>query len=367
MKKSFKKKQKNILREGFTTGSAATASIIAAINALYAKKVPSFVKIFAPAGELNIAVHKYIYSDYYAKASVIKDGGDDPDCTHNIEIFAEVYLNSKHIDNRSLNSLSISDVFDFFVGEGVGIVTKKGLPINIGEPAINPIPRKMIKENVEKLINLLEIREKPSIILSVPKGKEVAKKTLNNRLGIIGGISILGTTGIVRPISMSAFTSSIDIALNIAKEKGLDTVVLSFGRQSEESAMKLLDLPEEAFVMMGDHFDYTYNRAKKVGFKNIIISSQLGKLLKALLGYKNTNVKYGEFDIKEVINFFREIKIVKDEISFLTTAHTARHLLEIIENNKLFHILNRLTDKFCEKFKVGVLLFSYDGRLLARS
>ena len=202
--------------------------------------------------------------------------------------------------------------------------------------------------------------------MSVPDGIEIAKKTLNERLGIIGGISILGTTGVVKPISMSAFTSSIDLALNIAKEKNINEIVLSFGRQSEESAMKILNLAEESFVMMGDHFDYALRKARQIGFKKIIISCQFGKLLKALLGYKNTNVKYGEFKIEEVINFLNKKKINPEDIKRLVLANTARHLLEIIENFQLKEILNLLVEEFSQKYKVNVLLFSYDGRLLAR-
>lgn len=354
------------LREGFTTGSSATAGIVAGLYALFKGKTPSFINITAPAGILNIPIESYFFSDNYAKTVVVKDGGDDPDCTHNIKIVSEIYINEKPENIKNLVPLKISPLFDFYTGEGVGVVTKKGLPVEIGEPAINPIPRKMIKENVENFLNRENFKIRPTLILSVPDGIEIAKKTLNERLGIIGGISILGTTGVVKPISMSAFTSSIDLALNIAKEKNINEIVLSFGRQSEESAMKILNLAEESFVMMGDHFDYALRKARQIGFKKIIISCQFGKLLKALLGYKNTNVKYGEFKIEEVINFLNKKKINPEDIKRLVLANTARHLLEIIENFQLKEILNLLVEEFSQKYKVNVLLFSYDGRLLAR-
>lgn len=364
MEERFKTKK---LREGFTTGSSATAAIIACLYALFNGTTPSFVNIKAPAGILTIPIESYLLFSNYAKAVVKKDGGDDPDCTHNIKIVSELFLYERPSNRRELHPLKISPFFEFFSGEGIGIVTKRGLPIEIGEPAINPIPRKMIKENIESFLEKMHINVKPLIILSVPEGVIVAKKTLNERLGIVNGISILGTTGVVKPVSMSAYTATIDIALNIAKEKSKEKVVLSFGRQSEESAMKLLNLPEESFIVMGDHFDYALNRAKNLGFKKIIISCQLGKLLKALLGYKNTNVKYGEFDINEVVDFFKQLKVDEKEMEKIKLANSARHLLEVIESFKINYLLNIITKEFSKKFGVEVLLFSYDGRLLART
>lgn len=355
------------LREGFTTGSAATAAILAGLNALYKKFSASFMKISAPCGFLSIPIYQYLFSDRYSKAVVVKDGGDDPDCTHNLKIISEVYLDNIFFDGDNLHKLNLSPLFDFYTGEGIGIVTLDGLPVKVGEPAINPIPRKMIKENVESFLKALNINKKPTIILSIPEGKDVAKKTLNERLGIIGGISILGTTGIVKPISMDAFTQSIDLALKVAKKRDKDNVVLSFGRQSEESAMKMINLSKESFVMMGDHFHYAVNRAKRMGFKNITISCQFGKILKALLGYKNTNVKYGEFNVNEVIDFFRGLNIPEKELEILKKANTGRHLLEIIEKEGIKYILDIVTLEFSKKYKVKVLLFSYDGRLISKA
>ncbi len=355
------------LREGFTTGAASAGAIKAALNALLLKKAPSFVEILAPAGNLNIPVARYVLSDRYASAVVIKDGGDDPDSTHNIEIVAEVFTDEYFKNTSILSKLKLSEDFDFYASKGIGIVTRKGLPVTPGEPAINPVPRKIIKQNAEKIISGLKIKDKISIVLSVPRGEEIAKKTLNERLGIIGGISILGTTGIVKPVSMDAFKESIKMALMVAREADTEKIVLSFGRQSEEAVEKILHLGRESFVIMGDHFDYALKEAKKIGFKKIFIAGQLGKILKALLGYKNTNVKYGEFNIDQVITFFKNSGIAKNDLNTLKTAHTARHLMEIIEREEMDYILDRLVIKFKEMFKTEVFLVSYDGKVIRKA
>ncbi len=355
------------LREGFTTGAASAAAVMASLIALVSKKSPAYVEIKVPAGFLKIPVAKYLISDNYSKSVVIKDGGDDPDNTHNIEIVAEAFFDNWIDDFKTFKELKLSNSFKFYTSEGVGVVTRKGLPVSIGEPAVNPVPRKIIKEIAEKLIAELNLKKKPSIVISVPQGKEIAKKTLNERLGIIGGISILGTTGVVKPVSMDAFKESIKMALNVAYNTDSAQLVLSFGRQSEVAAINLLKGSEESYVLMGDHFHYALSEAKEMGFKKIIIGGQLGKILKALLGFKNTNVKYGEFEIAKVIDYFRSIGVSEKDMELLKDANTARHLLEIIEKGKKDYIVEIVAKKFKETFNTEVLLVSYDGKVLARA
>lgn len=352
------------LREGFTTGSATTAVIISALFALYKKKVNSFVHIFAPAGTLKIPINYVCYSEKLSIASVIKDGGDDPDCTHGLEIIAKVYREPIDDLKKNTTSLNLSSKFEFFTGKGIGIVTKEGLSIRAGEPAINPIPRKMIKENVEKFLKENNINEKPYIVVEVPMGNEIARHTLNERLGIIGGISILGTTGIVKPVSMDAFTATIDLALNMAKKKKIKDIVLSFGRQSEQGAKRYLkNLPEESFVMMGDFFRYTVDKARSMDF-NVTVSGQPGKILKAGMDSENTNVRFGEFSIEKTIRFLSNF-CDKRDLKKLMHAKTARHLTELMEKNNI-KVWDKIAKYIGEKERISVLIFSYEGDLIGR-
>lgn len=352
------------LRQGFTTGSATTAVIISALNALYKGRYNSFVEISCPAGFLKIPVNYVCFDENFALSSVIKDGGDDPDCTHGIEFIAKISKNSVDKWIKDYNHLNLSNNFYFFSGVGIGIVTKNGLSVKIGEPAINPIPRKMIKENVEKFLKENKILDKPYILVEVPEGYEISKHTLNERLGIIGGISILGTTGIVKPISMDAFTATIDLSLNMAKKKKIQDIVLSFGRQSELSAKRVLNLPEESFVMMGDFFRYAVDKAKSMGF-NITVSGQPGKILKAGMDSDNTNVKYGEFSIEKTIKFLSNF-CSKEDLKKISFAKTARHLAEIVAKNNI-KIWDKIARYLGEKEKISVLIFSYEGELIGRS
>lgn len=352
------------LREGFTTGSATTAAIITALNALYKGKIGSFIEIISPAGILKIPVNYVCYNDIFSIASVIKDGGDDPDCTHGIEIIARVSKNKIQEWIENYNQLNLSSEFYFFSGKGIGVVTKDGLSVKVGEPAINPVPRKMIKENAENFLKENKINEKPFILIEVPGGFEVSKHTLNERLGIVGGISILGTTGIVKPVSMDAFTATIDLALSMAKKKRVKNIILSFGRQSELSAKKILNLPEESYIMMGDFFRYAVDKAKSMGF-NITVSGQPGKILKAGMESENTNVRFGEFSIKKTLQFLSKFCEEKD-LKVLAEAKTARHLAEIVEKNNI-KIWDKIAKLLSKREKISVLIFSYEGELLGRS
>lgn len=351
------------LRSGFTTGSAATAAILGALQALYRQDIKSTVNIIAPAGVLSIPLNYVLLGKDFSEVEVIKDGGDDPDCTHGISIIAKVFKRN-HINKTKLHALKLSEKFLFYTGVGIGIVKEEGLVVNVGEPAVNPVPREMIKKNVESFIEKHSIGEKPSIILEVPHGNIVAKHTLNERLGIIGGISILGTTGIVKPVSMEAFTNTIDVSLNIAKKKGLKKVVLSFGRQSELCAEKILKLPKESYILIGDFFRYSVDKAKSMGFE-VVLAGQPGKILKSAIDIENTNVKYGAFSVEKTLEFLK-IFCSAQELKLLSKAKTARHLWKICEEKGL-NIWNSIAKYIAERESIEVLIFSYEGVLIGRS
>ncbi|MBI1811355.1 MAG: cobalt-precorrin-5B (C(1))-methyltransferase, partial [Nitrospirae bacterium] len=195
-----------------------------------------------------------------ATASVIKDAGDDPDVTNGAEIVAEARFLEQQSSPDLIGTLLHYCATGLAIkgGKGVGVVTKPGLPIPVGEAAINPVPRRMIKEAVSEAVQGFKGSRVQGleVTISVTNGEKLAKKTLNQRLGIIGGISILGTTGIVKPISAEAWTATIISSMDVAKAMGRSEIVLSAGRSSEKAHMEKFDLPQESYVMMGDYLEF---------------------------------------------------------------------------------------------------------------
>lgn len=233
----------------------ATAMTKAALQALVTGKVPNEVMIYLPVGQYaSFKVTGFEKTENEVMCETIKDAGDDPDATHQARIQSTVRFSKRrgiHLDG----------------GIGVGRVTKAGLPVPIGEAAINPVPRKMINAVVEEALDEYQLDCGIDVIISVPDGEEIAKKTLNGRLGIIGGISILGTRGIVVPFSSSAYMASIVQAINVAKEAGCDHLVITTGGRSEKYAMKQYPhLQEEAFIEMGDFVGFTLKHIAKRRF-----------------------------------------------------------------------------------------------------
>jgi cobalt-precorrin-5B (C1)-methyltransferase len=244
-------------------------------------------------------------------------------------------------------------------GKGIGRVTKPGLAVAPGEWAINPVPRQMIEEAVGGALSKSNIQQFSfNIVISIPDGEERAKKTLNARLGIVGGLSILGTTGIVRPISAKAWTDTIDAALDVARACGCRTVVLSTGRSSELAAQNHLkrivetdqpaaslfdppqaiapspsgssacsqDLPEEAYIMMGDHIAYALQACSKRGFDQPIIACQFAKLLKIACGHENTHAAASELDLARLLEWSREAGLPQAILDSISSANTAREI-----------------------------------------
>ncbi|MCP4669727.1 MAG: cobalamin biosynthesis protein CbiD, partial [Desulfobacula sp.] len=232
-----------VLKKGFTTGAAAAAAVKAALMALFADQ-PEDVEITFLTGEKkNINIYSLEKTaDQSCNAIVIKDAGDDPDITHKAKIGAKITLS--HSDKTKINIAG---------GKGVGTITKPGLELPVGEPAINPGPRRMIQNSVKEVFEKFNIKNRlVDIEIFVPRGELLAKKTLNARLGILGGISILGTTGIVTPMSHDAYIATIKSSIFVAAAKKLNTLVFTTGRRSERFAMlKFKEMKEEAFIQTG--------------------------------------------------------------------------------------------------------------------
>jgi len=360
---SEQQESKEKLRTGFTTGTCATASSKAAVLAIINQKKIDTIDVTLPNGNnITIKIHNCEFNETKAKCSVIKDGGDDPDVTHGAEIFVEISLTS------NVNKIEIDG------GEGIGIVTKPGLGLEINKPAINPTPKKMINDNVSEVAQNILQKNGIRVVISVPKGKELALKTDNPRLGIIGGISILGTSGIVIPYSTASFAASVRQNLDVSLAMGNDIVVLTTGGRSEEFAKKIIDLPEHSFVQMGDFSGYTIQQCAKKEIKKAYVAGFIGKFAKMATGVKQTHVKGSKVDT----NFLAELgkKCGADEkiVELIRKANTARHVQDIVLENKVdgffvqvcLHVYNQMRKHSEEKVPIEVILFDFDGNILGR-
>ncbi len=368
---------RNRLRSGYTTGACAAAAAKAAAMVLLSNmtsEMPAFhsnvVDIPFPDGNrVSFTVHgSGLKNDgSTAWASVIKDAGDDPDVTNGAEIMAEI---------RFLNNVSPRLLIKG--GKGVGVITKPGLPVGIGEPAINPVPRRMIGEAVKEAMALSSEGRKPGscaeIIISVPEGEALSKKTLNSRLGITGGISILGTTGIVRPISADAWTATISASMNVAKAMGYYSIVLSAGRASEKAHMEKFAFPEESYVMMGDYLEFALLDAARHGFAAVHLCAQWAKMIKIAMATPHTHVRHGAIVMKKAVEFLRSLGIKTPEgMEF----NTAREIFDFLNRTKaegqkaIFSKVCTEAKKYSETITAGTpvtaYLVSYEGNIIASS
>jgi len=343
----------NQLRSGYTTGACAAAAAKGAALMLAHQINVSEITIELPAGlSATFRLSGQNFSPDSATCFVIKDAGDDPDITNGAEVHATV-SRIPESSPASAGRLVIEG------GKGIGRVTKPGLAVPPGDWAINPVPRRMIEEEVR--VGLSSFILQPStfkIIISIPDGEERSKKTLNSRLGIIAGLSILGTTGIVRPISAKAWTDTIDAALDVARACGCATVVLSTGRTSEQAAQNFLNrrqeaaqhpvnlfdhasahhpdtsctpscsegFAEEAFIMMGDHIAYALQACHQRGFDQPIIACQFAKLLKIACGHENTHAAASELDIEKLLRWGQEGGLSELTLATISSANTAREI-----------------------------------------
>jgi len=293
---------------------------------------------------------------------VIKNGGDDPDVTHGAEIIVELSFTGK------INEIDIDG------GEGIGIVTKPGLGLEINKPAINPVPKKMITENLREVGKEILLEKGIRVIISVPKGKELGPKTDNPRLGITNGISILGTSGIVIPFSTAAYAASIRQNVDVVIAMGNDTVVLTTGGRSEDFVKKIVDLPEHCFVQIGDFSGYAIQQCGKKDIKRAYVVGFIGKLAKMAAGVKQTHVKGSKVDMSFLSELAQKCNANESVIQDIEKANTARHVSEIIQENKIegfFDLICGETYKHMrkhseEKVPIDVILFDFDGNILAR-
>ncbi len=395
------------LREGFTTGSAATGAALAALQLLCHGCAPDTVRVplppFAspqqggngvqpeprgwlvlpvancdsgPAPELAArwAANNFEHCDpppqgiiRSAHASIIKDGGDDPDATSGARITATV-VESILPQNRE----EVAEPGNIIIkgGPGVGRVTLPGLPVPVGQAAINPVPRQQISLALQAQKYASADSTRLTVFVSVPLGSELAQKTFNPRLGIEGGISILGTQGTVRPFSHAAWKATIEQGLAVATATGCRTLCLTTGRRSERLLMERYpQLPERCFVQVADFAQFSLNAAGAMNFERIVWGCFFGKLVKLAQGHTYTHAKDSTLDMQALAQLAHAAKAscASEVARCITAAHALELLLADAAGPRVIEQLARLAMRTAQKFSgqaVCLHLFHTDGREL---
>ncbi|WP_019241192.1 MULTISPECIES: cobalt-precorrin-5B (C(1))-methyltransferase [Bacillus] len=358
------RKDPSKMRHGYTTGACATAVTKAALLALITGENQSDVTIHLPVGKkATFLIEKYERNEECVTAETIKDAGDDPDATHKALIVSTVHW---------INEPGI--VLDG--GIGVGRVTKPGLPIPVGEAAINPVPRKMIYETVQEVMEEYDVSKGVKVVISVPDGEEIAKKTLNGRLGIVGGISILGTRGTVVPFSSSAYMASIVQAISVALANGCEHLVFTTGGRSEKYAMSLYpELQEEAFIEMGDFVGFSMKQCKKQGVKKVSLVGMMGKFSKVAQGVMMVHSKSAPVDFHFLAKVAKEAGADDALLEEISLANTASQVGDLMLENGYTHFFDQLSAYCChsilKEVKGGLncstAIYSMKGQLLGRA
>ena len=351
------------LRYGYTTGSSATAATKAALMYLLddSKHDIPEVTIKLPSGNpLTISVNSLEKKENSVLASVIKDGGDDPDVTHGLEIFSKVTLRK---------DLKIN----IFGGIGVGKVTKKGLPVAPGNSAINPVPLKMIRETVEEM---LPEGLGADVEIFVPKGEETAKKTLNAKLGIIGGISILGTTGIVKPMSEESWKASLAIELKMALENaGNGEAIFLFGNRGKQYLSDNFEDNTSQAIVISNFVGYMFDRACEFEVKKIYFIGELGKFVKVAGGIFHTHSRVSDAKMEILTANALLVGESTENMKKIMASNTTEEATKYIEKTEVYNLLAEKAKQKCEEYcrrngwelEVETLIISAEKEVLGNS
>lgn len=305
------------LRTGLTTGSCATACTVAAARYLFEDVFSKSVEITLPKGKIvEMPITRLEKSVDSAEASTIKDGGDDPDATHGARVYVQLKLIERveaaslaqedlptgKVAERTLQNHTSTQTLEnpivFKAGEGVGTVTRIGLVIPVGEPAINPVPRKMICEHLRELAATYHYEGGFEVTVGVEDGEAIALKTMNGRLGIVGGISILGTTGIVRPFSCAAYIASIHQGIDVARANGAQHIAACTGNSSETFIAAKYQLPDMALIEMGDFVGAVLKYVRHHPVERLSICGGFGKLSKLAMGHLDLHSRVSSIDFE---------------------------------------------------------------------
>ncbi len=358
-------------RTGFTTGACAAAAARAAAQGLETGVVPDAMESLLPNGQrVRFAVHDGRCDAHSAHAMVVKFAGDDPDCTDG----AHLTVDLRRLPGRA-------GEITFVAGDGVGTVMLPGLGLAVGGPAINPVPRQNIADNLHEAAPRLLAQHGLEVTVSVPGGQEMAKKTTNARLGILGGISILGTTGIVKPYSTAAWRASVVQGIQVAATLDHGVVALTTGGRTETFAMQTLraerpGLPAACFVQMGDFLRYALDEVVAQGLPEVVLGVMVGKLTKIAQGETITHANRNVVDTDLVAEIARQIGATAEDCAAIAAAETARFGAELMVERGLgpaFHeaLAQRAIDtltaptRYGHAFALRVLVCDFSGQPVA--
>ncbi|RED47704.1 cobalt-precorrin-5B (C(1))-methyltransferase [Aestuariispira insulae] len=353
------RKPEGELKKGWTTGACACAAATAAYEALLSGAFPDPVSITLPKGQTPaFDLLSSRIDGVVGHAAVIKDAGDDPDVTHGATIRAAVRL------------LDEGEGLVFKAGPGVGMVTKPGLPIEPGEPAINPGPRKMIRDNMDVVAARHGMDLNAEVTIAIDKGEEIAQKTWNPRLGIVGGLSVLGTTGVVIPFSCSAWIHSIHRGIDVARATGLTHVAGSTGKVSEETVQKTFNLPDEALLDMGDFAGGLLKYLRKHPLPRLTISGGFAKLLKMAQGHLDLHSSRSQVDFEKLAALVEKLGGSDDQVAMAREANTAKQVLDGCPDLPLAEIIGRQAREtalatLAGQTRVDILVIDRKGTILA--
>ncbi len=345
------------LRKGYTTGSCAQGAAKASALMLLIGKPLDWVEVETPSRiKLRLPVIDPEIGDRYARCGVVKDSGDDPDITHGAKIYATVRFS----DRRGVTIRG---------GKGVGMVTKPGLAVPVGEHAINPTPREMILREVSRL---LPDDQGLEVIITVPNGEALAERTFNPRLGIIGGISILGTTGIVEPRSIDAYKTSLSLQLDVLKAAGHGRATFVLGYVGERFCKKILGLPDDSIIKIGDHVGFMLEQCVEKGIEEVLLIGHIGKLVKVAGGQFNTHCRFGDRRMETIAHYATRCGASREVIEAILQEKTAEATIRILKENGLTKVFDDIARKVVwrarnlvrEKLRIRCILLSLEGEVL---
>ena len=350
------------LRSGLTTGTCATACCVAAAQALLTDINPKVVSVTLPRGKVvELTISNLQSNDSQCRAATIKDAGDDPDVTHGATVFVEL-------------TLIASPIIEFKAAAGVGTVTKSGLALAVGEPAINPVPRQMMTEHLWQMARANHYPGGFRVAVGIENGEQIATKTMNGRLGILGGLSILGTTGVVRPFSCAAYIASIHQGIDVAKANGITHIAASTGSSSESAIRAEYQLADMALIEMGDFVGAVLKYLKQNPLPRLSLCGGFGKLTKLACGHMDLHSRASSIDFEYLAGLAQQQGGSKTLLEQIRGANTSIEALNLCQQENVdlaaavcAQALQRAQEKVGHQVQVEVWAINRQGNIIGRS